>query len=148
MDLFSDLPFEGETRTTLKPLCAITDPDQIEAIVSEMTTNETNTDGFPYIGILCYLVLLDASSNVVNAAHIVNWRATIIYDHVIREGDTLILSSTPDFKMFYSKPIARIAYDTLLEKYPDRIKKMDDSYQRDCQKTTEELLMNGIESEP
>ena len=148
-DPFSDLfsSFESENKYTLKSLCSITDPNQIAVIVSEMASNVSNSDGFPFIGILCYLVLLDSSSNIVDAAHIVNWKATIVSDTVIREGDKLILSSSPDRRMFYSKHIARIAYDTLLEQCPSTIKKMDDMYQRDYQKTTEEILMSSIEGE-
>ena len=143
-------PLEGEVKhTTLKSLCVITDPSQIALIVSEMSANHApDTEGFPFIGILCYLVFLDSSSNIVDAAHIVNWKASIISDYVVRDGDSLILSSASTRRFFKSKAMARIAYDTLLEKCPSIIKKMDDSYQSDYQKTTEEILMNGIEDEP
>ena len=154
LDSFND-PFSdtfshpgGEIKYTLTPLCAITDSKKIELIMSEMSANHaSDTDGVPFIGILCYLVFFDSSSNIVDAVHIVNWKASIISNNVVQDGDTLVLSNALASRHFKSQTIARIAYDTLLEKYPSKVKKMDDLYQSNYQRTTEEILMNGIEDE-
>ena len=128
-------------QTILRPICSIIEPNLIATIVSEMNHAPSATQ-VTLSGILCYLVFLDASSNVVDAAHIINDKATIAKSNVIRKDGAFMLEGSGG-RYFMSKPIARIVYDTLLEQCPNKIKKMDAFYLEACQKTTKALL--GIE---
>jgi len=145
-EVFSDPDFTPEDefdlgQTILRPVCSITEPNLIATIVSEMNTAPSATQ-VALSGILCYLVFLDSSSNVIGKAHIINYKATIAQGDAIRKGDFFTPKGTSR-RYLISKPIARIVYDILLEKYPNRIKEMDEFYLEACQKTTKELLLGA-----
>ena len=134
----------------LTPIGSITDTNQIAIIMSEVSTNSVPS-GYMWIGVLCHLVFLNSSSNIVNAGHIINYNFTVdMHNDVVQVGGEFkTVSTTNDWMCFSSKVMACIVYDALQEQAPDIITKLDNYYLKHpaLKKTTKEMLEWKIEVE-
>ena len=123
----------------LQPLgVVITDHDTIQHLVGEINESKPDNGGYPFIGILCRQMFLDAASNVLTVSSIINYKATVecerggVYfrngNYYLTRPDGEGAMAIPASKSFRSVPFARTIFECLKKHRPDIIDQQSKLY--------------------